>query len=1234
MKKKYIRLNILIIIISIVLINLLIKPSVDIIIKYENLAGIIDQKAEIFYDTGNGFNANDKVSRDIDNEKVKFKIKEITKIKGLRIDPVDIQGKIFIKEIVFQYGLDSIKINNKNLKHYVKINNINNIDLINYISFESTNNDPMMFINNNMIMKIKKMCNQLNIKYILLNSMVIISFYLLLLFIYIERNIFIKYINKIICHRKYKLIAINIFSIIISIFFITYIYNTLIEIHFDNNIVPFNNEIKIYQQNNISIPASKTQFGSILINKYSEQNDIIMEMNLKEFNINKIKLRQNTHLAFKINIKYHIENNKVYIKIIDIKKSKIIYIVINVLIFTLIVNVLYYLISMMISKKYVSRTMFIYGILLFTITVILYNKFLIFDKYYIFGDIASDSLFQLYPYIQHLSYYIYDNKTIPFVSFFVGLGMNIFSFVMEPFYFLVALFGPDNVPAMIGYMHALRVFLAGIFFYLFLKEKGYDNHTSTIFGLFYAFLGRMISQGTWQTYPNEVVGVALFLYAFELFYNNKNRYILPLSIAFLFTVTTSYYFILYTIIIIAYITFRFYINNINPFKNIKKIGYLFISYIIGFLIASPLIITNLIMIRSGPRSGNFQLLTNTAYLKKAVLQLTPINEVYTAFFKTFSTNIYGILEYYGSRNYLEDPLFYCGILTVILIPLAFNYINKREKIAYTISILLSLLYVFSPFIRNSLSGFSGNYYKISSFWIILIMLYIGAHSLSCIIKNKQTNKLTLFITILILICLVGILGYNRNFDTIYYYLIYIYIALYAIMLFITNDSNTDKIMKIMLVLVIIEIFTMSWETTNIRNTLSLNNEGYNDGTERVIKYLEFEDKSLFYRIEKDYYTKFYNDALVQQYRGTASYNNMSHRKEYVKFLNLMGINIYSHSSNYVPSIAGNCYLENLFNIKYKIIRNDNYLPYFYNKIKNIGQYNIYENKLFMPLGTYYTENVSINDFMKAPFEDKWLNILKYNILIDSTNEKIVQLEHNNIDRYKIDTVNMKLENKIINIDNNSKIKIKKGHGSQYIQFNHETNTRNVYFLKYKINTKSNAWMKINILDNDTTITRDFNIISGNGGYAFEFSGENYNAIEFKDNIDYEISDLELYIVPEKIYYKPLEDAVNNLRKYKFNIEKFSDSNIIGNISVDKKGTLMFSIPYDKGWKAYIDGKPADLKVAQLAFLGLELEPGTYEIELKFFPPGLKAGIILFIFGIIIYTIYIYIIRKGGQNAYK
>ena len=1234
MKHKII--YILIVLVSIIFLNIYFKNEMHIIINYETNKNNNYQEVELFYNIGKGFNGHDRIASKIKSGKAELYVKSFNKVKGLRIDPNTTSGLLEIKEIIFTYGFNKVIINQDNFIKAFNTNNIKNIELKNNISFICTNIDPMLVLRDDVFIDIKKMTElSNNIMYIILKNIFIILFYLflylLLHFVYKKKNILISYINKIIISKKLTLILINIIGFSISLLFLLCIFNTYIEVHFNKDMVPFNNEIKVYQLKNGYLPINKTQFSSIIIRDLYDSEEIQISLDLDKFSVQNISIRQNTHLTIKTNIKYDINDDKIIISSKNLKKYKIIYYIINMFIFNLLITLLYLFISKIINKKIMMKESILYILLLFLMITILYNKFLIFDKYYIFIDLDGDLYTQLYPYIKNLSDYIYEYKSIPFISFYAGLGYNIFTYVMELFYMLVALFGPDNVPAMMGYMHAFRVLLAGIFFYLFLKEKGYDKYTSIIFGLLYAFSGRMISLGMWQTYPNEVVGVALFLYSFELFYNNKNKLLLPLSIAILFLLTSSYYFVLYTIIIIGYVIFRFYIDNINPFKNIKKVGYIFLSYLIGFFIASPLIIANLIMIRSGPRGGNFSLLTNVSYLKNAILQITTNSDLYTAFFRTFSPNIFGLTKYFGPKHYMEDPVLYCGILTLLLIPLAFNYINKREKIAYSISIMLIVIYIFSPFIRFALSGFSGNYWKISSFWIMLLMLYIGSHSLSCIIKYRYVDKTMLYITSLCLICIIGIVGYKTNLVSSYYYIIYIFIILYSIVIFRISKNNINIAMIIILNLVITEIFIMSWETMNSRNCLPLISSGYKDGTERAINVISDKNDSLFYRVEKD--SQSYNASLIQKYRGSGSYNNMSHRAEYVNALNELSI-YKPGDSRWLPSIAGNVYLETLFNVKYKIIKNSNNIPYFYNIIGQEGNLFIAKNNFFLPLGTYYTENINLKKFREASVEDRWLNILKYNISNDTSDKDVFQIEHNNISKYKIDNLNIELENKIINIDNKSKIKIEHGKGRKYIRFDYTTSGGNVYLLKYKIKTNGTRFLTISILGNNTQATKDVSIIPGTREYVSEFYGKNYNAIEFKDDIDYEISDLELYIVPEKIYYKPLEDAVKNLRKYKFNIEKFSDSNIIGNISVDKKGTLMFSIPYDKGWKAYIDGKPADLKVAQLAFLGLELEPGNYKIELKFFPPGLKAGIILFIFGIIIYAIYIYIIRKEVKHAYK
>ena len=62
-----------------------------------------------------------------------------------------------------------------------------------------------------------------------------------------------------------------------------------------------------------------------------------------------------------------------------------------------------------------------------------------------------------------------------------------------------------------------------------------------------------------------------------------------------------------------------------------------------------------------------------------------------------------------------------------------------------------------------------------------------------------------------------------------------------------------------------------------------------------------------------------------------------------------------------------------------------------------------------------------------------------------------------------------------------------------------------------------------------------------------------------------------------------------------------------NASADRP-ILFFSIPYDKGWDAYIDDSPAPTyPVINDSFLSLELTPGTHNIRLIYSHPGADAG---------------------------
>lgn len=69
----------------------------------------------------------------------------------------------------------------------------------------------------------------------------------------------------------------------------------------------------------------------------------------------------------------------------------------------------------------------------------------------------------------------------------------------------------------------------------------------------------------------------------------------------------------------------------------------------------------------------------------------------------------------------------------------------------------------------------------------------------------------------------------------------------------------------------------------------------------------------------------------------------------------------------------------------------------------------------------------------------------------------------------------------------------------------------------------------------------------------------------------------------------------------------STNRVTGKITLDKAKILCLSIPYSKGWTATVDGKPARIYQANSMFMGLPLEAGTHEIELRYKTPGSKIG---------------------------
>ena len=134
----------------------------------------------------------------------------------------------------------------------------------------------------------------------------------------------------------------------------------------------------------------------------------------------------------------------------------------------------------------------------------------------------------------------------------------------------------------------------------------------------------------------------------------------------------------------------------------------------------------------------------------------------------------------------------------------------------------------------------------------------------------------------------------------------------------------------------------------------------------------------------------------------------------------------------------------------------------------------------------------------------------------------------------------------------------------------------------------------------------------------EFSPGDSVAVELPQI--YELRGVEIACIDTESFYN---DCVEKKKSSALNVEKHSDTAISGRVNV-KEGEILFTtIPYDKGWTAYADGKKCEVLSAQNTFLAIRVPQGEHEIELYYKVPGFVAALcisLVTLVGICIYAI--------------
>lgn len=78
------------------------------------------------------------------------------------------------------------------------------------------------------------------------------------------------------------------------------------------------------------------------------------------------------------------------------------------------------------------------------------------------------------------------------------------------------------------------------------------------------------------------------------------------------------------------------------------------------------------------------------------------------------------------------------------------------------------------------------------------------------------------------------------------------------------------------------------------------------------------------------------------------------------------------------------------------------------------------------------------------------------------------------------------------------------------------------------------------------------------------------------------------------------------------------------VTRDKKSLVFFSVPYDKGWTATVNGKSVEVEKVNAGFMAVAVDEGVSEIRFNYKNTGLFLGIAVTVGAAIIFAIYMFI----------
>lgn len=578
------------------------------------------------------------------------------------------------------------------------------------------------------------------------------------------------------------------------------------------------------------------------------------------------------------------------------------------------------------------------------------------------------------------------------------------------------------------------------------------------------------------------------------------------------------------------------------------------------------------------------------FLVPTALEILSNNVGENSLYYNLNTFIFGIAKLgsqflIGSCTASSEPYIYSGIIVIPLLILYFfnRKIDKKEKILYGLLCVLLMVSFIDPFLNllwhagDIPTGFPNRFSFLLSFTILLIA-YKGLVNMQHCKKNLNFvfgSTIILIIAQMIVILLLKRLVNGGTFvSTMCFIVNLIFLFIYSF-IFRGLLKNKKWPSYMLYGVVIIELLVNS-----ILIFESLDNEiGYVNRSEyeinstvdllNTITY----DKNTFYRID-DEIERTRNESLRLGYSGVSYFSSMANIKlhEFLLNMGLSGFELGVFTRGISP------FIDTILDVRYRVTSDGD----------------IVENSV-LPLAFPVNRNVlSYKSVLNEAAENQ--NQL-FQLITNSNSDQ--EMLYSSVDFVIESTQNLSYENNTYRKLNTTE--------PGYLNLLLDKNNLEGIFLQLESSKHINI-----IINNEILNYKSWD----NAIYLSEYDS-NCIRIEMNEDVT-NINDIKIYSLNKEL----LDKNIEILKKQSPSTIIVNNNKVLikGNFQEDE--VLFTSIPFEKGWKGKIDGKPIPIESLEEALILIDVPEGEHEIELYYLPQGLLLGGIISIIGIILFIMAI------------